>query len=76
MIKINYLGNETYERLQRSFKGDSPVIEVNRDPDAKSVNIRINDEALLMHTRDEVSIYYKGNLFRMSDYFYLTIEIE
>lgn len=76
MIKINCLSNETFEALKRTFKSVTPVVNFESAGHDGCVDVFINTEALLMCTRDEVTIYYKGQLFRMSTYNFMTIKIE
>lgn len=76
MIKINCLSNETYEDLQRTFKSESPVMNVETMDYHDSVDVCISGEALLMYSKLEVTIYFKGRLFKMLVTDFLTIEIE
>lgn len=76
MIKINCLSNETYDDLQRAFKSESPVKEVETMGYHDSVDVYISGEALLMYSKLEVTIYFKGRLFKMLVTDFLTIEIE
>ena len=76
MIKINCLSNETFEELQRAFKSETPVKNVDSMGYCDSVDVYISDEALLMYSKREVTIYFKGRLFRMIDIDFLSLEIE
>ena len=76
MIKINCLSNERLEDLKRAFNSETPVRGVDAMGYWDSVDVYISDEALLMYSKHDVTIYYKGRLFKMIGTDFLTIEIE
>lgn len=77
MIKINCLSTATLEKMEKAFYSRSPIKKVaNQDYYVDTCDVFIDDKALITYTRNELSIYYYGEIFRMSLFDFLRVEIE
>ena len=77
MIKINNLSIKTLEKMKKTFYSLSPIKKVaNQDYYVDTCDVFIDDKALVIYARNELSIYYYGEIFRMSLFDFLKVEIE
>lgn len=77
MIKINCLSTATFEEMEKAFYSRSPIKKVaNQDYYDDACDVYIDDKALIIFARNELSIYYYGEIFRMSLFDFLRVEIE
>ena len=78
MIKINNLSIMTLEKMKKAFSSSlSPIKKVaNQDYYVETCDVFIDDKALIIYARNELSIYYYGKIFRMSLFDFLRVEIE
>lgn len=77
MIKILCLSNDVLEEMKMAFGTSSPIDSVeNQELYYDDCDVFLGKGALIMYVKDELTIFYKGVLFRMSVYDFSQIVIE
>ncbi len=77
MINIKCLSEEKLNEIKAKWKGKNTPLLCAKVSDTYTTNydVQISDDALLIHSRIETTIYYYGSVLYLNAFDYVQIEL-